>query len=129
VLFIVNVVQKFERVWMVIFYRIVDWMDGAARVLENRPWSVADRPPGWRGQSGPLTRTVRPPSADSPAPDRKLHFLYLYCGVVNYSPVAISHIYCSGLGGLRKKLAVSSRSALVQMMQIIIQLQTQRPNL
>jgi hypothetical protein len=25
--------------------------------------------------------------------------------VINYSPVAISHIYCSGLGGLWKKLA------------------------
>jgi hypothetical protein len=49
VLLIVNVVQKFERVWMVIFCRIVDWMDGAARVLENRPWPVVDRPPGWHG--------------------------------------------------------------------------------
>jgi hypothetical protein len=50
---------------------------GAARVLENRPWMVADRPPGGRGQSGPLARTVRPPSADSPDPIRKLHFLSL----------------------------------------------------
>jgi hypothetical protein len=46
VLLIENAVQKFERVWMVIVCRIVDWKDGAARVLENRPWTVADRLPG-----------------------------------------------------------------------------------
>jgi hypothetical protein len=66
---------------------------------------VADRPPVWRGQSGPLARTVRPSSADSPAPDRNLHLLSLCCGVINNSSMVISHIYCSGLGGLRKKLA------------------------
>jgi hypothetical protein len=103
-------VQKFERIWMVIFYCINDWMDGAARVLKNRPWKVAACPPGWRGQSAPLARTVWPPGTDSPAPsadsavpNRKLHFLSLCCGVINYSPVDISHIYCSGLGGLKKK--------------------------
>ena len=42
---------------------------------------------------------------DSPAPDRKLHLLSLCCGVINNSPMVISHIYCSGLGGLRKKIA------------------------
>jgi hypothetical protein len=52
-----------------------------------------------------MARTVHPPGADSPVPDRKFHFLSLSCGVINYSPVAISHIYCSGMGGLRKKLA------------------------
>jgi hypothetical protein len=59
VLLIVNVVQKLEWIWMVIFCRIVDWMDGAARVLEiapGRSWTVrqdgADSPPPWRGQSG-----------------------------------------------------------------------------
>ena len=76
-LLIVNMVQKFEWIWMVIFCRIIDWMDGAARVLENRPWTVADRPPGGRGQSGPLARTVRPPSAVGPALDRELHLLSL----------------------------------------------------
>jgi hypothetical protein len=62
----VNVVQKFERIWMVIFCRIVDWMDGAARVLEitpGRSWTVrqdgTDSPAPWRGQSGPLAWTVR----------------------------------------------------------------------
>jgi hypothetical protein len=79
-------------------------MNGAARVLENRPWMVVDRPPGWRRQSGPLAQTVRPPSTDSLAPDRKFPFLSLCCGIINYSPVAISHIYCSGLSGIRKKL-------------------------
>jgi hypothetical protein len=49
----VNMVQKFERIWMVIFCRIDDWMDGMARVLE-----IA---------SGRL-RTVRQDGADSPAP-------------------------------------------------------------
>ena len=49
-LLIENVVQKFERIWMVIFCRIIDWMDGAARVLEIAP-----------GQS----RTVRQDGADS----------------------------------------------------------------
>jgi hypothetical protein len=53
VLFIVNVVQKLERIWMVIFYRILDWMDGAAMVLEIAP-----------GRS----RIVRQDGVDSPAP-------------------------------------------------------------
>jgi hypothetical protein len=53
VLLIMNMVQKFERIWMVIFCRIDDWMDGMARVLE-----IA---------SGRL-RTVRQDGADSPAP-------------------------------------------------------------
>jgi hypothetical protein len=34
VLLIVNMVQKIEWIWMVIFCRIDDWADGAARVLE-----------------------------------------------------------------------------------------------
>jgi hypothetical protein len=79
-------------------------MDGTTRVLEKSPLDG-------RGPSARLARTVRtsgaavwPPSADSPAPDRKLHFLSLCCGVINNSPVVISHIYCSGLGGLQKKL-------------------------
>jgi hypothetical protein len=79
-------------------------MIGAARVLENCPWTVVDHPPGGCGQSGPLARTVRSPRADSPDPDRKLHLLSLCCGVINNSPMVISHIYCSGLGGLQKKL-------------------------
>jgi hypothetical protein len=73
-------------------------MIGAARVLENRPWTVADRPPGWRGQSGPLARTVRTLTENC------TFFLY-DCGVINNSPMDVSHIYRSGLGGLQKKLA------------------------
>jgi hypothetical protein len=72
-------------------------MDGATRILENRPWTVADRPPGWCGQSGPLAWTVRPLTESCT--------IFLYdCGVINISPMVISHIYCSGLGGLRKKV-------------------------
>jgi hypothetical protein len=69
VLLIVNMVQKFEWIWMVIFCRIDDWTDGAARVLEIAPRR---------------SRTVRRDGADSPVPDRKLHFLSLCCGIINY---------------------------------------------
>jgi hypothetical protein len=63
---------------MVIFCRINVWVIGATRVLENRPWTVADRPPCGRGPSGPLAWIVWPPSVDSPDPDRKLKFLSLW---------------------------------------------------
>ena len=58
----------------------------------------ADRPDLWRGQSSPLARTVRTLTENCTS------FLY-DCGVINYSPMDVSHIYCNGLGGLRKKLA------------------------
>jgi hypothetical protein len=58
----------------------------------------ADSPDPWRGQSGPLARTVRPLTESYTC------FLYDF-GVINYSPMVISHIHYSGLGGLRKKLA------------------------
>jgi hypothetical protein len=48
VLLIMNVAQKFERVWMDIFCGIDISTIKATRVLESRPWSVADRPPGGR---------------------------------------------------------------------------------
>jgi hypothetical protein len=32
----------------------------ATRVLESRPWTVADRPDLWRGQSGPGQRIALP---------------------------------------------------------------------
>jgi hypothetical protein len=67
VFLIVNIVQKFEQIWMVIFCRIDDWMNGVARVLEiasGRSRIIrqdgADSPAPWRGQSGPLARIVRP---------------------------------------------------------------------
>jgi hypothetical protein len=74
VLLSMNVVQKFERVWMDILYRFIISMIEATRVLGSRPWPVADRSPGGRGPSGPVARTVRPPSTDSPNPDRAMHF-------------------------------------------------------
>ena len=69
-----NVVQKFERIWMDILCGFITSTIEATRVLESRPWPVADHPPGGHGLSGPVARTVRPPSADSPDPDRAMHF-------------------------------------------------------
>ena len=69
-----NVMQKFERVWMDILCGIIISTIEATRVLESRPCPVADRPPGGRGPSGPLARTVRPPSADRPDPSRAMQF-------------------------------------------------------
>ena len=74
VLLTVNAVQNFELVWMDILCEIINSTIEVARVLVSRPWSVADRPPGGRGPSGPLARTVRPPSADRPDPGRALQF-------------------------------------------------------
>jgi hypothetical protein len=74
VLLSMNVVQKFERVWMDILCRFIISMIEATRVLGSHPWPVADRSPGGRGSSGPVARTVRPPSADSLNPDRAMHF-------------------------------------------------------
>jgi hypothetical protein len=80
VLLTMNVVQNFELVWMDILCEIINSTIEAARVLESRPWSVVDRPPGGRGPSGPLARTVRPPSADRPDPGRAMQFYSFYCG-------------------------------------------------
>jgi hypothetical protein len=77
VLLSMNVVQKFERIWMNILYGFITSTNVATRVLGSRPWPVADRPPGGRGSSGPVARTVRPPSADSPDPDKEMHFFSL----------------------------------------------------
>jgi hypothetical protein len=77
VLLAMNVMQKFERVWMDILCGIIISTIEATRVLESRPCPVADRPPGGRGPFGHVARTVRPPSADSPDPDRAMHFFSL----------------------------------------------------
>jgi hypothetical protein len=77
VLLTMNVVQKFEHVWMDILYGIIISTIEATMVLESRPWPVAGRPPVGRGPSGPVARTVRPPSAGSPDPDRAMHFFSL----------------------------------------------------
>jgi hypothetical protein len=73
VLLSMNVVQKFERIWMDIPCGFITSTIEATRVLESRPWPVADRSPGGRGLSGPMARTVRPLSTDSPDPDRAMH--------------------------------------------------------
>ena len=105
VLLTVSAVQNFELVWMGILCKIINSTFVVARVLWSRPWSVADRPHGGRGPSGPLARTVRPPSADRPDPGRAMQFYSFYCGVWYQLFIygCLSH-YCSGLGGLRKKL-------------------------
>jgi hypothetical protein len=77
VLLSMNVVQKFERIWMDILCGFITSTIEAIRVLESRPWPVANRPPGGREPSGPVARTVRPPSVDSPDPDRAMHFFSL----------------------------------------------------
>jgi hypothetical protein len=74
VLLSVNAVQNFEPVWMDILCKIINSTFVAARVLESRPWSVADRPPGGRGPFGPLARIVRPPSVDRPDPGIAMQF-------------------------------------------------------
>ena len=109
-LLIVNVVQKFERVWMVIFYRIVDWMDGAARVLENRPWTVADRPPGWRGQSEPLARTVRPLT------ESYTFFLYVVALSTIHLWLFLTYIAVVWVVFGRSLPVISNQNALVQTM-------------
>jgi hypothetical protein len=59
----------------------------------------ADRPDLWRGQSGPLARTVQTLT------EQCTSFLFDCGHWYNYSSLDVCHIYCSGLGGLRKKLA------------------------
>jgi hypothetical protein len=59
----------------------------------------ADRPGLWRGQSGPLARTVRTLAEQCSS-------IPFYCGDLYQLFIygCLSH-YCSGFGGLRKKLA------------------------
>ena len=63
--------------WLFSAESLIEWL-GQLGFLKNRPWTVADRSPGGRGPSGPVAWTVRPSSADSPDPDRELHFLSLW---------------------------------------------------
>jgi hypothetical protein len=101
-----NAVQNFELSWMSIHCKIIDsmlWRLRFSRIAPGRSRTVrpvgADRPDLWRGQSGPLERTVRTLAEQFSSS----HFyggdwyqLFIYG--------CMSH-YCSGLGGLRKKLA------------------------
>jgi hypothetical protein len=131
VLLIVNVVQKFEQVWMDIFCEIVVSMIEVTRVLESHPWTVADRPPGGRGPSGPVARIVRPSSADSPDPDRELHFLFSM--IVALSTIHLwmflTFIAVVWVVFERSLPVASNQSALVQTMLTTLQPLTQRPNL
>ena len=48
--------------YFILILRLKFWGDLG---FEIRPWTVEDRPPGWRGPYDPLARTVRP-LAESP---------------------------------------------------------------
>jgi hypothetical protein len=101
-----NAVQNFELGWMGILCTIIASTFVAARVLWSRPWSVADCPPGGRRPSGPLARIVRSPSADFRTLAEQCSSIPFYCGDLYQLFIygCLSH-YCSGFGGLRKKLA------------------------
>jgi hypothetical protein len=98
-------------------------MIGAARVLENRPWTVTDRSPGWHGQSGPLAWTVRPLTESYTC------FLYVVALSTIHLWLFLTYIAVVWVVFGRSLPVISNQSALVQMMQTIIQPQTQRPNL
>jgi hypothetical protein len=98
-------------------------MIGAARVLENHPWTVANRTPGWRGLSGPLARTVRTLTESCS------FFLYVVALSTIHLWLFITYIAVVWVVFERSLLVVSNQSALVQMMQTIIQPQTQSLNL
>ena len=104
----------------------------ATRVLKSRPWPVTNRPPGGRRPSRPVARTVRPPSADSPDPDRAMHFFSLWLWWL----VSTIHLWMSAtfiavvwVVSVRSLQVASNQSALVQMMLTTLQLLIQRPNL
>ena len=114
-------VQKIERIWLVIFCCIDDWMDGAARVLEITPGRSriirqdgADSPAPWRGQSGPLARIVRPLT------ESYTFFLYVVASSTINQWILLIYIAVVWVDLRRSLQVVSSQSAIVQMMQIII---------
>jgi hypothetical protein len=104
-------------------------MDGAARVLKIAPGRSrtvhqdgADSLAPWRGQSGSLARTVRSLTEIS------IFFLYVVALSTIHQWLFLIYIAVVWVVLGRSLPIVSSRSALVQMMQIIIQLQTLRLN-
>jgi hypothetical protein len=104
-------------------------MDGAARVLEIAPersrtvrQDGADSPAPWHRQSGPLTRTVWSLTESS------TFFLYVVALSTIHQWLFLIYIAVVWVVSGRSLPVVSSRSALVQMMRIIIQLQTLRLN-
>jgi hypothetical protein len=76
---------------------------GFWRVAPSRSRTVrlvgADRLDLWHGQSGPLARTVQTLTEQCSS------ILFIVVIGINYSSMDVCHIYCSDLGGLRKKLA------------------------
>jgi hypothetical protein len=118
-----NTVQNFELVWMDILCKIINSTFVAARVLESRPWSVADRPPGGRGPSGPLARTVRPLTEQCSS------ILFIVVIGINYSSMDVCHIIAVVWVVSARNLQVAlNQSALVEMMLTIHQPLIQRPN-
>jgi hypothetical protein len=97
----------------------------------SRHWSVVDRPPSGRGPSGPLARTVRPPSADRPNPGRALQVLILSIVVIciNYLSMDVCHIIAVVLVVSARNLQVAlNQSVLVEVMMTIHRPLIQRPN-
>jgi hypothetical protein len=111
-----NAVQNFELVWMGILCKIINSTFVAARVLWSRPWSVADRPHGGRGQSGPLAEQCS-----------SIAFIVVFA--INFSSMDVCHIIAVVLVVSARNLQVAlNQSALVEMMLTIHQPLIQRPN-
>jgi hypothetical protein len=85
--------SSIQRLWRLGFWRVAPGRSRTVRLVG------ADRPGLWRGKSGPLARTVRTLAeqcSSIPFYYGDWYQLFIYG--------CLSH-YCSGLGGLRKKLA------------------------
>jgi hypothetical protein len=116
VLLTMNAVQNFELGWMGILCKIINSTFVAARVLWSRPWSVADRPHGGRGQSGPLARTVRTLAEQC----NSIAFIVVLG--INFSSMDVCHIIVVVLVVSARNLQVTlNQSALVEMMLTIHQ--------
>ena len=102
----------------------------AARVLGVAPGRSrtvrlvdADRPGLWRGQSGPLARTVRTLA------EHYSSILFIVVIGINYLSMDVCHIVAVVLVVSARNLQVAlNPSALVEMMMTIHQPQIQRPN-
>ena len=116
VLLTVNAVQNFESVWMKVLCKIINSTFVAARVLWSRPWSVADRPPGGRGPSGPWQSNA-------------VLFFSIVVICINYLSMDVCHIIAVVLVVSARNLQVAlNQSALVEMMMTIHRPLIQRPN-
>ena len=104
-------------------------MNGAARVLKIAPGRSrtvhqdgADSPAPWRGQSGSLARTVRSLT------ESYTFFLYVVVSSTINQWIFLIYIAVVWVVLRRSLQVVFSQSVVVQMLRIIIQLQTLRPN-